>query len=238
MRKSIAGLAATVLLATGLAGPAKAGSRVVPDGRDAPASADITSATYVNGAYTVRTSVQVRDLRRYGQFQFTIAVPDSDVGYLMTVWIKPDGTVARRLTFESNFIHDPTPCRSRVSWDDGADKIFVSVPHSCISGIGFLTRAYIFTRLRAAGERDGTAVRIVGRGDSPGCVTNAEYNSVRRGLTMARVHRTFDTPGRVDPSNVAQTRVYRICGVGEGIYVSYRRDSSVWRVTGKSYTDD
>lgn len=82
-------------------------------------------------------------------------------------------------------------------------------------------------------------MRVVGRGDSPGCVTTAEYDSVRRGWTMARVHRTFDTPGRLEPLTVAQIRVYRICGVGEGIYVAYRRDdTSVWRVTGKFYTDD
>lgn len=32
--------------------------------------------------------------------------------------------------------------------------------------------------------------------DTPGCVTKAEYKSVRKGMTMAQVRRIFDTPGR------------------------------------------
>ena len=53
--------------------------------------------------------------------------------------------------------------------------------------------------------------------DTPGCVTRAEFRAVHRGHKMARVHRKWDTRGRLRAkANVrgyrAQVRTYRGCG--------------------------
>jgi hypothetical protein len=71
--------------------------------------------------------------------------------------------------------------------------------------------------------------------DTPGCVSRQEYYRISVGMKMARVHAIFDTSGRLMwRKHHAQRRAYRICNVGEGVYVRYVRHHHVWRVSSKT----
>ncbi len=78
--------------------------------------------------------------------------------------------------------------------------------------------------------------------DTEGCVTRAEFRSVRNGWSADRVHRVFDTNGRQTYfygggpySNPSQGRDYRACVQPRYSLVSvdYEKRRGVWRVTGK-----
>ena len=48
--------------------------------------------------------------------------------------------------------------------------------------------------------------------DTAGCVVRAEYRQVHNGLSRARVHRIFDTSGRVNSiASGHEARTYRAC---------------------------
>ena len=62
-----------------------------------------------------------------------------------------------------------------------------------------------------------TLMLVVGpaAGDTPGCVTRAEYRQVHDGMTRGKVHNIFDTKGRSlfeNPGRVHNSaREYRMC---------------------------
>jgi hypothetical protein len=79
-------------------------------------------------------------------------------------------------------------CKFSASWSASRNKIRLSVPQTCLRNLGFLTRTYMFAWMRTSGHADATAARVVGRGSSPGCVTRAEFDSVRLETSRDRTH--------------------------------------------------
>lgn len=85
----------------------------------------------------------------------------------------------------------------------------------------------VIALLIAAGLTLGTAPAAVA--DTPGCVTKGEYKKVRKGMTVAKVHRIFDTKGKVTASGSSagsrwQFREYDPC-VGDGwVDVDYDKE--------------
>ena len=74
--------------------------------------------------------------------------------------------------------------------------------------------------------------------DTPGCVTEHEFNRVHRGMPMARVHEIFDTAGRVASRDANRMhRYYKICHVPftrrQAVHVIYRKDNGVWEMRRK-----
>jgi len=78
--------------------------------------------------------------------------------------------------------------------------------------------------------------------DTPGCVTRAEFNSVRQGATRQRVTSVFDIPGRVVAQSGAggyafEIREYRPCAGRPYSYVSVDFDKEpggIFRLAGKT----
>jgi hypothetical protein len=73
--------------------------------------------------------------------------------------------------------------------------------------------------------------------DTPGCVSKAEFRSVKNGWAMKRVHRVFDTKGKQTFfTNGYQSREYRPCKnpTFSFVIVNYEKTAAVWRVTSKS----
>ena len=74
--------------------------------------------------------------------------------------------------------------------------------------------------------------------DTPGCVTQQEFNHVHRGMRMNGVHQVFDTTGRVASRDAGRMhRYYKICGVPftrrQAVHVTYRKDHDVWELRRK-----
>jgi hypothetical protein len=74
--------------------------------------------------------------------------------------------------------------------------------------------------------------------DTPGCVTQQEFNQVHRERRMSRVHQVFDTKGRVASRDANRMhRYYKICGVPftrrQAVHVIYREDQGVWKLRRK-----
>ena len=67
-----------------------------------------------------------------------------------------------------------------------------------------------------------------------GCVTRHEFYSVHKGMSMAKVHRVWGTTGRITARDVrAQSRGYRICGVGGqrlNVFTEFVYRQGTWRL--------
>jgi hypothetical protein len=76
--------------------------------------------------------------------------------------------------------------------------------------------------------------------DTPGCVTKTEYRSVKKGATLAKVKRVFDTAVRrvaiaTSDGYGSQIRNYRACGRFSAVSLSFSKvPGGVWRMDAKS----
>jgi hypothetical protein len=166
-----------------------------------------------------------------------MAPPDSDIDYEAVVWIKSDGTLGKRMRFATAVTVETVRCKFSASWSASRNKIRLSVPQTCLRNLGFLTRTYMFAWMRTSGHADATAARVVGRGSSPGCVTRAEFDSVRLETSRDRTHAARDTVGRVQNGNGTrdQQRQYRVCGRPNMIVLAeyLKRSDGVWHLIRK-----
>jgi hypothetical protein len=228
-------LAGAAVLTTSLvAGPAAARTVVVSDGRDVPASADLTSATYRDGEARVEVTAHVRALRQSGRVVALVGAPDSDTVYYATVWPRPDGTVGTRLELVTDVSRSPRPCALAATWSVRTSTVEVSVPQSCLRFGRFLEQHYVQVRTSANGGRDAARGVDVGRGSSPGCATAGEIRGLRRGDTKARVHALLDTAGRFgDGAAGGYSRIYRSCSGGRPWYVDYDGTTDRLEATGR-----
>ena len=228
-------LAGAAVLSTSLvAGPAAARTAEVSDGRDVPASADLTSATYRDGEARVVVTAHVRALRQSGRVVALVGEPDSDVVYHATVWPRSDGTVGTRLELVTDVSHSPRACAISASWSVREDTVTVSVPQSCLQFGRFLERHYVRVTMSDHGGRDAARGVDVGRGSSPGCATAGEIRRLRRGVPQARVHALLDTAGRFgDGAAGGYSRIYRSCSGGRGWYVDYDGTTDRVEATGR-----
>jgi hypothetical protein len=228
-------LAGAAVLTTSLAaGPAAARTVEVSDGRDVPAGADLTSATYRNGEARVQVTAHVRALRHTGRVVALVGEPDSDTVYHATVWPRPDGTVGTRLELVTNGSRSPRSCAITATWSVRTSTVEVSVPQSCLQFGRFLERHYVQVRTSAAGGRDVARGVVVGRGSSPGCATAGEIHGLHRGDTRARVHALLDTAGRFgDGAAGGYSRIYRSCSGGRPWYVDYDGTTDRLEATGR-----
>lgn len=215
-----------VLTATLQTGTASALSVRVTDATDRPATVDVTSATYRNSEFATGVTVHVRDLRRTGKVVIRIGPPDTDIMYYVTVWIRGDGTVGKRLEYVTNLSRERRACAVRAAWSASRNYVGVSVPHSCLKFGEFLTVEWFQATMSVGLASDPAAGRDVGRGSSPGCATAGEIASLRPGHTVSRAHAILDTAGRLgDVGAGTFTRVYRDCAGGRGWFVEYDLDS-------------
>ena len=61
--------------------------------------------------------------------------------------------------------------------------------------------------------------------DTPGCVTKREFRGVEKGWSIERVHRRFDTAGRLEfVSGAYKSREYRPCRHPRYSYISISYD--------------
>jgi hypothetical protein len=72
--------------------------------------------------------------------------------------------------------------------------------------------------------------------DTPGCVSRGEFSRVRDGMTSSRVHRVFDTSGRLVSVHIVgnlrhESRTYRACRPSRRSHVSVQYTNG--KVTGK-----
>ena len=76
--------------------------------------------------------------------------------------------------------------------------------------------------------------------DTPGCVTRSEYRAVHKDDSIARVHRIFDTDGRMiggakGGGFTSQVRSYRTCRPHSSVVIQYDRTrGTIWKLTAKS----
>ena len=224
---------ATVLSAL-FAAPAAGRTVHLTDGRDSPASADITSVDYRNGEARAAVTVHVRRLPPTGRLLTLVGAPDSDVIYHATVWVRSDGTIGRRLELVTDVSRMRRTCAMTAAWSARTDSIDVSVPHTCLEFGRFLERHWMKVRATVAGNQDAARGVDVGRGSSPGCATSGEIDGLRRGSTRTRVHALLDTAGRFgDGAAGGYSRVYRSCSGGKPWFVEYRGSTHTLVATGR-----
>lgn len=216
-----------------VAGPTSALSMRVADPRNTSASVDVTSIRYRNSEYTFAAVFRVRDLLRTGSAELYVGPPASDFGYVATAWVRADNTIGRRFQYEGDAGRSPARCSGfRASWSAANNYVSLTVPQSCVK-IGFQTRAYFQGTMRARGHTDRLAMRLVGRGSSPGCVTRTEFYAARNGMTMSRVHAMWDTVGHFRFTQMGvQNRGYKMCRVsGTNVFAEYAKDhDGTWRM--------
>ena len=225
---------ATVLTTTLVAGPATARTVQVTDGRDVPAAADLTSATYRDGEARVQVTAHVRALRQAGRVVVLVGEPDSDLVYRATVWPRRDGTIGTRLELVSDASRSSRPCPVSATWSARAGTVEVSVPQTCLRFGRFLERHFVQVTVFADGARDAARGVDVGRGSSPGCATAGEIRRLRRGESKARVDALLDTAGRFgDGAAGGYSRIYRSCSGGRAWYVDYDGTTGRLETTGR-----
>jgi hypothetical protein len=94
----------------------------------------------------------------------------------------------------------------------------------------------------AAAIAAALALAGVAQADTPGCVTKSEYRHVHKGDSIRRVHRIFDTRGRLQEKGTsggypAKLRIYKACRSAPypAVAVSYKKKADgVWRLVAKS----
>ena len=82
----------------------------------------------------------------------------------------------------------------------------------------------------------------VAQADTAGCVSKKEYRHVHRGDSIRRVHRIFDTRGRLQEKGTsggypAKLRIYKACRSAPypAVAVAYKKKADgVWRLVAKS----
>jgi hypothetical protein len=218
-----ASVGATVLTTLLVAAPATAKTKLVTDGRDRPANADIRSVTYRDGELRAGATVRVRDLQPKGRLVALIGAPDSDLFYEATVWPRGDGTVGTRLVLVTTGSRMPRSCPTMTAtWSPDADTVEVSVPQTCLDFDAFLERHFMKVTFSGAGSQDAARGVEVGRGSSPGCATAREMRALHRGEPRARVQALLDTDGRFgDGAAGGYSRIYRSCSGGKPWFVGY-----------------
>jgi hypothetical protein len=183
---------------------------------------DITSATYRNAESRARIRVAVRDLRGSGRLVARIAVPDSDAFFHATVVEHADGSRSKKFERVSNNVREAESCDFGARWSVDEDVVVVSVPHRCLRFGRFLPRHRFNATLHRNGDKDSSAGRDVGRGDSPGCVRKREMRRVHDGQKRGYVHQGLDTAGVFgDGGAGGYSRVYRACNGGPAWYIEY-----------------
>ena len=81
----------------------------------------------------------------------------------------------------------------------------------------------------AAGSHSGVSFNVVEASQvraqgRPGCVTRREFRRVRRGMRIERVHRIFDTRGRLGSVILGSvTRDYNACTRFGAVSITYER---------------
>lgn len=94
----------------------------------------------------------------------------------------------------------------------------------------------------AAAIAAALALAGVAQADTPGCVTKSEYRHVHKGDSIRRVHRIFDTRGRLQEKGTsggypAKLRIYKACRSAPypAVAVAYKKKADgVWRLVAKS----
>jgi len=83
----------------------------------------------------------------------------------------------------------------------------------------------------------GLLVAVPADADTPGCVTRNEFHKVERKWSKARVHRVFDSRGKIDGRvQTWQNRSYPTCA-GDStseVELDYFRNDGVWRLARKA----
>lgn len=90
--------------------------------------------------------LQVPELERAGTARLQIGPPRSDISYIATVDIKPDGSISKRFTFATNTTNAAKPCAFGATWRDDEGWIRISVPHSCLKLFNNKKPLYIAAR--------------------------------------------------------------------------------------------
>ncbi|MBO9520586.1 MAG: hypothetical protein J7518_03530 [Nocardioidaceae bacterium] len=213
-----------------LAGPATALSARVADPSTSPASADVTGVRYIDGEGRTVTRVHVRRLPRAGSVLVRIGPASGVPGYVAHVTRTRAGVLTTALTRDGSGV----ACHLDATWSRAANLVQVTVPQSCLDFGRFLVKHRFQAVFRAAAGTDRAPARIVGRGDSPGCVTAAESAALRLGQRMDAVHARFDTAGVPEPADPGTAlRSYRGCAPGTDYEVQYAAGAVVgWTVLG------
>ena len=177
--------------------------------------------------------MRVRALAATGRLVVIIARPDSDTLNELTVRSRADGKVTTKLENVTNRSRNTLECgAATASWSADDDQVKVSVPQSCLNLEGFLSRHWVEGRLSRNGVSDEADARVVGRGDTPGCVTRSEFRAVKRGQRMGVVHARLDTAGRFGDGGAGGfSRLYRVCDGGNAYAIEYNGHTG--RVAGK-----
>ena len=93
-----------------------------------------------------------------------------------------------------------------------------------------------FLSALAIGVASVTLVVPAAQADTPGCVSKGEFDHVHTGMSMSRVHRLFDTNGRLGvAASGFSIRKYRPCPRHSFVRVSYRKGhvtakAALWHV--------
>jgi hypothetical protein len=196
-----------------------------------PPRANITGVTYTNREAAVVTTVAFEDLDRQGTVKVVIGIPNSDVGYQATVTRSRNGTMDKKFQLFTP-VSSRATCTFAVRWSQSREQVRVTVPQSCLKFGDFPTHYYMRASSVVVGVHDGAPWAIVGRGDSPGCVTRAEITKLHKGMRIAHVHAILDTDGRANGGGGGFSRLYRSCSGGslwDIEYTSYSTLAGIYR---------
>lgn len=235
----VAALALTVMT-TGLVAPASALSTTVSDPSGAPATADVSSVRYQDGERSTVTRVNVRRLPRAGSLVVRIGTASGAAAYVARVRRTSSGALTTTLTYVAGSSREHRACATTALWSGAKDLVQVTVPQSCLAFGRFVVRHRFQAIFAAGGSADRAPARVVGRGDSPGCVTPAEFATLRVGQLMDDVHIRFDTGGRYEGAEEGVVgRSYTGCGDGNSYVVRYAAGTAKvvgWVVLGPAPT--
>jgi hypothetical protein len=127
-------VAALVMIAVPATASADTGSASDPSG-DAAARYDITRLEVHNGDHRVRFELDVRDLRKHGEFSFhywggTHGTPPARSAIVV---VRYNGGDVKARFFSCDTEECPiSPCHGlRAEWKRGADKVIASLPQRC-----------------------------------------------------------------------------------------------------------
>lgn len=160
------GMACTAALAL-TASPAGADTRARTDARrDAPASIDISRATYRHTGSRVSTTIRVPHLGKRGRASLAISrYGIFEAGYVAVVRKMPGQRAKARLFFFDHVQNRPRACTGlRGTWKRSTGTITVSVPRTCLPGHR-TRRLYVAARtMRGDAFDDAPAVTRLRRG--------------------------------------------------------------------------
>ena len=216
------GTAFMAFLLAAPASPAGALTVAVNDPVNKPANVDIRRVAYSDREAAAVTTVKVRDLGPSGRLVAKIAPQDADVIYFATVTRTASGKMTRKLEYVTDISRETHRCGFSASWSAANNIIRVSVPQRCLDFGQFMSKHWMQATLRVGSKSDAAPARNLGRGDSPGCVTQTEYRNVARGQTKGAVHAALDTAGRPGAGGAGgYSRVYSRCGSSQPYWIEY-----------------